>query len=342
MTPGIVDVHSHMGNEPSPVLIGASDGNSLKGLTLPYLRSVDAINTHDTSYQHSMSGGITTSLILPGSADGIGGQAFVIKLRPTSARSTSAMLVEPPYGLNGSEVDVESPPRWRHIKHACGENPARVYDGTRMDTVWAQRSIYNEARILRDKQDEYCAKVDAGVVVSEPFPDDLRLEALVDVLRGKVKVQTHCYEAVDLDAFVRMSNEFKFPVAAFHHAHEAYLVPEVLKKAYGKPPAIAMFAAFSRYKREAYRHSEFAPRVLADDGLKVVMKSDHSAIQSRYLLHEAQQAHYWGLPAHTALKSVTVHSAEVLGLDHRIGYIREGTYQLNIPPCRFLITCTRL
>jgi imidazolonepropionase-like amidohydrolase len=193
-----------------------------------------------------------------------------------------------------------------------------------MDTVWAQRKIYDEARILRDKQDAYCERIASREVVAEPFPDDLRLEALVDVLRGRVKVQTHCYEAVDLDAFVRISNEFKFSIAVFHHAHEAYLVPEVLKKAYGKPPAIAMFAAFSRYKREAYRHSEFAPRVLASHGLKVVMKSDHPAIQSRYLLHEAQQAHYWGLPASTALSSVTVHAAEVLGLDHRIGYVREG------------------
>ena len=88
-----------------------------------------------------------------------------------------------------------------------------------------------------------------------------------------------------------MSNEFQFEVAAFHHAHESYLVPDVLKRAYGenqsvattlvvtyetcssgKPPASAMFSTFSRYKREAYRHSEFAPRVLADNGLDVVMK----------------------------------------------------------------------
>ena len=78
------------------------------------------------------------------------------------------------------------------------------------------------------------------------------------------------------------------------------------------------------YKREAYRHSEFAPKILHDNGLKVVMKTDHPAIVSRYLLHEAQQAHYYGLPADVALASVTSTAAEVLGMDHRVGYVKEG------------------
>ncbi|EGN99656.1 hypothetical protein SERLA73DRAFT_159873 [Serpula lacrymans var. lacrymans S7.3] len=320
LTPGIVDVHSHIAVDAAPALSGASDANSMKGLTLPWLRSVDGLNTHDDSYAHSIAGGVTTSLILPGSADAIGGQAFTIKLRSTQERSSSSLLVEPPFGLNGSDVDLEVPPRWRHMKHAC----ARSYSGTRMDTVWSYREAYNRARQVKNSQDEYCSKALAGDWTGlGSFPENFQWEALVDVLRGKVKVHTHCYEAVDFDAFVRLSNEFQFPVAAFHHAHEAYLVSDVLKKAYEHPPAVAMFAAFSRYKREAYRHSEFAPRLLHDDGIKVIMKSDHPAIQSRYLLHEAQQAHYYGLPENVALASVISTAAEVLGLDHRLGYIKE-------------------
>ncbi|KIJ15978.1 hypothetical protein PAXINDRAFT_99322 [Paxillus involutus ATCC 200175] len=325
VTPGIVDVHSHIAVASSPSLDGANDANSLKGLTLPWLRSLDGLNTHDASYVHSIAGGVTTSLILPGSADAIGGQAFAIKLRPTSERSPSSMLVDPPYGLNGTQVDYDIPPRWRHMKHACGENPSRVYSGTRMDTAWSYREAYENARQIKTKQDGYCSKAIAGEWKGlGDFPEDLKWEALVDVLRGRVKVQTHCYEAVDLDAFVRLSNEFQFPVAAFHHTHEAYLVPDVLKRAYEHPPAVAIFAAFSRYKREGYRHSEFAPRILNDDGLKVVMKSDHPAIQSRWLLHEAQQAHYYGLPENVALASVTTNAAEVLGLEYRLGYIKGG------------------
>ena len=72
--------------------------------------------------------------------------------------------------------------------------------------------------------------------------------------------------------FLQLTNEFKFSIAALHHAHETYLVPELLKKAYGGPPAVALFATNARYKREAYRGSEFAPAILSDYGLKVVMK----------------------------------------------------------------------
>ncbi|KAF7348547.1 Carbohydrate esterase family 9 protein [Mycena venus] len=325
VSPGVVDLHSHLGVDSSPALSGASDTNSLKGLTLPWLRSLDGLNTHDDAYRLSISGGVTTANVLPGSADAIGGQAFVIKLRPTAERSSSAMLLEPPFSLNGTYVDPFQRPRWRQMKHACGENPSRVYSGTRMDTQWAFRKAYDTARILKEKQDAYCAKALVGQWTGlGDFPDDLQWEALVDVLRGRVKVQNHCYEGVDIDGMVRLTNEFKFSIAAFHHAHEAYMVPDLIKKAYGHPPAVAIFATAARYKREAYRGSEFAPRILADNGLDVVMKSDHPVLNSRHLVYEAQQAHYFGLPANLALASVTSTPARVMGQDHRIGRLIEG------------------
>ncbi|KAJ6491350.1 hypothetical protein C8R47DRAFT_1045160 [Mycena vitilis] len=325
VSPGIVDLHSHLGVGSSPSLSGARDSNSHEGLVLPWLRSLDGLNTHDDAYRLSISGGVTTANVLPGSANAIGGQAFVIKLRPTEERSSSAMLLEPPFSLNGTFVDPFQRPRWRQMKHACGENPSRVYSGTRMDTQWAFRQGYNTARLIKEKQDAYCAKALTGEWDTlGDFPEDLQWEALVDVLRGRVKVQNHCYEGVDLDGMIRLTNEFKFSIAAFHHAHEAYLVPDLLKKAYGHPPAVAMFATHARYKREAFRGSEFAPRILADNGLDVVLKSDHPVLDSRRLLYEAQQAHYFGLSANLALASVTGTPARIMGQDHRIGRIIEG------------------
>ncbi|TDL21725.1 carbohydrate esterase family 9 protein [Rickenella mellea] len=325
VSPGIVDLHSHLGVDSSPELRGASDGNSIKGTIQPWLRSLDGLNTHDDAYHLSISGGVTTALVLPGSANGIGGQAFTIKLRDTAERSPTSKLLEPPFTINGTHIDLSLPPRWRQMKHACGENPSRVYGSTRMDTVWAFRQGYNKARLIKESQDAYCEKAlnNEWTGLGE-FPEDLQWEALVDVLRGRVKVQVHCYETVDLDDIVRLTNEFQFPIAAFHHAHETYLVPDLLKQAYEHPPAAALFATNARYKREAYRGSEFAPRILADNDIKVVMKSDHPVLNSRYLLYEAQQAHYYGLPANLALAAVTTTSAEVMGMDHRIGYIKEG------------------
>ncbi|KAG6900265.1 hypothetical protein C0993_000718 [Termitomyces sp. T159_Od127] len=199
VTPGIVDIHSHLGDSPSPALNGAEDGNSLRGTIQPWLRSLDGLNTHDDSYPLSIAGGVTTALVLPGSTNAIGastcGQAFVIKLRSTKER--------------------------------------RFYEDTRMDVSWEFRQAYKKAFDLMVKQDQYCSQALAGKWKGlGDFPQDLQWEALVDVIRGRVKVNAHCYEAVDLDALVRLSNEFKFPIAAVHHASEAYLVPDLLKKTY--------------------------------------------------------------------------------------------------------------
>ncbi|KAI1784449.1 composite domain of metallo-dependent hydrolase [Ganoderma leucocontextum] len=314
VSPGIVDLHSHLGVYSVPSLSGSSDTNSHKGPILPWLRALDALNTHDDAYRLSVSGGVTTSLVLPGSANAIGGQAAIIKLRPTEARSPTSMLLENPYEKNTTVYDPKVSFRYRQMKHACGENPDRVYSGTRMDTAWAFRQAYDKARQIKEAQDEYCAKAARGDWVGlGAYPEDLQWEALVDVLRGRVKVHTHCYETVDLDDLVRITNEFKFPIAAFHHAHETYLVPDTLKSAYGHAPAAALFASHGRYKREAYRGSEFAPRILADNGLQVVMKSDHPVLDSRFLLWEAQQAYYYGLPHNLALAA-----------SHRIGFLKEG------------------
>ncbi|KAG8717415.1 hypothetical protein FRC09_014312 [Ceratobasidium sp. 395] len=342
VTPAIFDMHSHVGTSSLPGLRGAEDDNSLKSSIMPFLRSFDGLNTHDEAYDLFRAGGVATSLVLPGSADNIGGQAVVVKLGKDARRKgPSAMILEPPDNFfvnhNRSAGIKDDSPRWRHIKHACGENPSRVYSQTRMDSIWQFRQAYDKARQLLHKQNDYCASAELGrwnEIREKDFPQDLEYEALVDVLRGKVKVHIHCYETVDMDGLVRLSNEFKFPIAAFHHAHEAYLIPDLIKKAWGKTPALAIFSMFARYKREAYRGSEFAAKILNDNGLKVIMKfvtkliktkSDGPpALNARYLMYEAALAHYYGLPADAAIASLTTTPAEVAGYAHRLGYIKPG------------------
>ncbi|KAF8967351.1 hypothetical protein BDZ97DRAFT_1938242 [Flammula alnicola] len=289
VTPGLVDLHSHIGVYSSPALSGASDGNSRKSPILPWLRSIDGLNTHDASYELAIAGGVTTAQVLPGSANNMGGQAFVIKLRPTAERSATSKVIEPPLTLTHSPNGTDYI-RWRHMK---------LYGQTRMDGQWNFRHAYDEARTIRDAQDAFCAKVEAGewdaLEGSAEFPEDLQWESLVDVLRGRVK-------AVDLDGIVRLSNEFK----------ETYLVPDCLRRhGCGGAPSIALFASNFRWKkREAYRGSEFAPRILAEHGIPVVMKSDHPA-------------HYYGLNPALALASVTSVPARAAGLGHRVGTIAE-------------------
>ncbi|KAG8763267.1 hypothetical protein FRC11_004954, partial [Ceratobasidium sp. 423] len=331
VTPAIFDLHSHVGDSSLPTFEGSGGSNSFKSPILPFLRSLDAINTHDGAFRLFRAGGVATALVLPGSANNIGGQGFVIKLGKDAVRKgPSAMVLEPPYGLfiSRNQSEKDGGPRWRHTKHACGENPSGVYSQTRMDSIWNFRKAYNRAREVRNKQDEYCASAQTGRwndVRGKDFPEDPEYESLVDVLRGRTKVHVHCYETVDLDGIVRLSNEFKFPIAAFHHAHEAYLVPDLIKQAYGKPPALALFSTFARYKREAYRASSYAPKILNENGLRVAMKSDGPpALNARYLFYEAAQAHYYGLPEDEAIASLTTIPAEVAGYSHRLGYIKQG------------------
>lgn len=132
----------------------------------------------------------------------------MIKLRSTAERSAISKVIEPPYTLNGTDYDPTLPPRWRHMKyvfsvrpnhfkltmimnrHACGENPSRAYSGSRMDSGWSFREAYNEARKIRDAQDAFCAKAEMGLWKDlGEFPESLKWEALVDVLRGRVKVR---------------------------------------------------------------------------------------------------------------------------------------------------------
>jgi imidazolonepropionase-like amidohydrolase len=211
---------------------------------------------------------------------------------------------------------------------ACGENARRIYSQTRMDEALNFRALFDKARTLKDKQDAFCDKAlrDNGRSLQEDviFPDDLALEAVVDVLRGKVKVNTHCYTLEDFSSFVSHTNEYKFPLAAFHHSHEAYLVPELLKKVYGAPPAVALFSVNANYKTEAYFGSPFAAAILSANNITTISKSDHPVTDSRRLMKQVAESHHYGLSAGKALRGVTSSAARVLGLDHRIGQAKVG------------------
>ncbi|KAH8915261.1 hypothetical protein BT69DRAFT_904580 [Atractiella rhizophila] len=323
VTPGLFDLHSHLGVYAMPSLQGASDGNSIQNPILPYLRSLDGFNTHDMGFRRTVAGGVTTVIVLPGSANNIGGQAFPFKLRPTAEKTPTSMLVEQPWTIpNSSTTDFEP---WRYMKFACGENIMNVYGITRMDESWNFRRTFSKGLEIKNAQDEFCSRAEAGLLKGEEnFPEELQWEAIVDILRGKVKVQNHCYETVDFDQMIRHSNEFGFPISAFHHAGQAHLVPDRLKQTYGGTPAIALFATHARRKREAYRNSEFAPKILAENGVPVVMKSDHPVLDSRHLLFEAAQAHHFGFEENLALASVTRTPADTAGMGHRLGRLAKG------------------
>lgn len=227
LTAGIVDMHSHTGVYPLPTLWGGSDGNEMSSDITPYARSIDGLDPLDPQMQVIKSGGVTTSLVLPGSGNNMGGEAFMIKHAVGKKDGRSEL------GPRDLLADPEQ--NWRFMKMACGENAKRVYGGkaggpfSRMGESWQFRHAFEEARALVTSQDDWCsAAATVGVENMQTYlPSDLKWESLGAALRGQVHINTHCYTIADLEAFVDHTNEFEFAVRAFHHAHQTYLVPEV-------------------------------------------------------------------------------------------------------------------
>lgn len=228
LTAGVIDMHSHSGVDSLPELRGNSDVNEMSSDITPYVRSIDGIQPTDHQIQVIKSGGVTTSLVLPGSGNNIGGEAYVIKHavgKPDGRKEISAedMLADPDKN-------------WRYMKMACGENAKRVYGKvgergpvSRLGESWEFRHAFEQAAKVNREQDDWCNAADAlGVEnMNSYLPQDLQWESLAAALRGQVHINTHCYTIPDLEAMVDHTNEFQFPVRAFHHAHQTFLVPEV-------------------------------------------------------------------------------------------------------------------
>lgn len=327
VTAGIVDMHSHSSVDTLPDLRGWSDDNELSNDITPYVRSLDAINPLDHQIQVIKSGGVTTSLILPGSGNNMGGEAFVIKHAVGKSDGRAEISAE--------DMLADPEKNWRYMKMACGENAKSVYGKlgrdfgpfSRMGEAWYFRHAFEQAGKLVRDQDDWCLAADEiGAENMEAYlPQELEWDSLGALLRGQVLLNTHCYTVPDLEAFVRHTNEFKFRIQAFHHAHQTYLVPEILKRAYGgKPPAAALFADNMYYKAEAYIASEQAGSILWENGITPVYVSDNPVLNAQHVVFEAAKAYRNGLPYHVALAGVTSASAELLGLGKRIGKVKPG------------------
>ncbi|KAF2092364.1 composite domain of metallo-dependent hydrolase [Rhizodiscina lignyota] len=339
VTPGLVDLHSHHLVGTWPAFSATEDTNEVNdefGTLTPFVRSLDGIKPYDEGTTIIRSGGVTTSLILPGSANVMGGEAFIVKnvLRAgkDGEETVEEMLLE--HGIPKED-------RRRYMKMACGENPRRVYKHTRMGNAWVFRKHMERAVELREKQDAWCLaaavaqdKGDKNAIhtLTMPnesskggLPEQLELESSVAILRGKVGVNTHCYEPEDFEDMLLHTKEFGFRIQAFHHALEAWKVPEMIKDS-GYNITIATFSDFALYKHEGYGASLYAGKILEEHGVPVAYKSDHGeeTTNAKYVMSQAAMAHSFGMSEIKAMQSVTSVPAKSLEQDHRIGYVKVG------------------
>jgi imidazolonepropionase-like amidohydrolase len=276
VTPGIIDIHSHLGVYASPGVDAHSDGNEATAPITAEVWSEHSVWPQDPGFGRALAAGVTSLQILPGSANLVGGRSVTLKNVP--ARSAQGMkFPDAPYGL----------------KMACGENPKRVYGGkgrspsTRMGNVAGYRAGWIKAAEYKRKWDAFEAKAAAGTAAAKDAPSrDLELETLAGVLSGEILVQNHCYRADEMVQMIDIAKEFGYKITTFHHAVESYKIADVLAK---ENICSAMWADWWGFKLESYDAIKENIPLVANAGACAIVHSD-SDVGIQRLNQEAAKA----------------------------------------------------
>ena len=309
VTPGIIDVHSHLGVYPSPGTASHSDGNEATSPVTAEVWAEHSVWPHDPGFVTALAGGVTSLQILPGSANLIGGRGVTLKNIP--GRDVQSMKFPgAPHGL----------------KMACGENPKRVYGrrgtapSTRMGNVAGYRAAWIEAADYRDKMEA------AARGEGEAPMRDLKLETLVGVLNGEILVHNHCYRGDEMSIMLDIAEEFGYKVTAFHHAVEAYKVADLLAE---KGTCAAMWADWWGFKMEAFDGIRENAAIVDRAGACAIIHSD-DAIGIQRLNQETAKvmgaAARVGIdiPPENAIKWITSNVAKALGIADVVGTLEPG------------------
>ncbi len=304
--PGIIDCHSHI----------AIDGGVNEGTlsVTSMVRIEDVLDPTDINIYRDLAGGVTTANILHGSANAIGGQNAVIKLR---------------WGKTAREMLFEG--AMPGIKFALGENPKRSnftpppgtprrYPATRLGVEATIREAFTQARNYMQEWQEYERRKRAGERVIPPRRD-LRLEPLVEVLQGKRLVHAHAYRADEILMLIRLAEEFGFKIATFQHVLEGY---KVAKEIAAHGAGASTFSDWWAYKVEAYDAIPYNGAIMARKGVVVSFNSDSAELARRLNLEAAKAMKYGGLSEDEALALITINPARQLRIADRVGSIEVG------------------
>ncbi len=311
LTPGIIDVHSHLGDYPSPSVEAHQDGNEVTGPVRAEVWAEHSVWPQDPGFSRALAnGGVTALQILPGSANLFGGRSVTVKNVP--ARTVQAMkFPQAPYGL----------------KMACGENPKRVYGGrnqtpaSRMANVAVMRATWAKAQAYKRKWDKYEA---AGT--GDAPERDLQMDTLRGVLAGEILVHNHCYRADEMAIIVDLAKEFGYKVSTFHHAVESYKIADILAR---EKICSALWADWYGFKMESYDGIvENIPFVHNAGACAIVHSDDPNGIQR--LNQEAAKALAAGrragiaIPDELAWRWLSYNPAMAMGVADRTGSIKPG------------------
>ncbi|MGI4827462.1 MAG: hypothetical protein ACRYFU_04615 [Janthinobacterium lividum] len=295
VTPGIIDPHSH--------LALSNDVNEATSPITPSMMMIDAFTNTDKGLYQALAGGVTSLLLLHGSANMIGGQAVVIKNK---------------FGFDRDAMLFPNAPQ--SIKFASGENPKRVYGSkgqvpsTRMGNFEVMREAFEDAKHYMAEWDAYNARVTKGEKNLIAPKKDLKLEALADVLRGKLLVQIHCYRADEFLTEEAIAKEYGYKVRAFHHALEMYKVGDKIAPT---GTGIATFADWWGFKDEAWDAIPWNAVMSMREGVRVALKSDSNDYVRRLNQEAGKMIHYGGATEDEALRMITLNPAWIMEMTTR-------------------------
>jgi imidazolonepropionase-like amidohydrolase len=314
VTPGIIDAHSHLGVYPSPSVQATSDGNEATNPNTGQVWSEHSVWPQDPGFNRAREGGVTTLMILPGSANLFGGRSVTLRNVP-SVSMQGMKMPDAPYGL----------------KMACGENPSRVYGArnqspaTGMGNMAGFRAGWIEAQNYRRRWEDYDRAIAAG---EDPDPParDLRLETLAGVLSGDILVQNHCYRADEMMLMIDLAREFDYRITTFHHASESYKIADTLA---AEGICSATWAGWWGFKMESLDGIEENAALLEAAGACAVIHSDDDTLTQR-LNQEAAAALSAGRRAgldiaeETAIAWITLNAARSIGIEDQTGSLEVG------------------
>jgi imidazolonepropionase-like amidohydrolase len=315
VTPGLIDVHSHLGVYASPAYETNQDGNEITNPNTAQVWAEHSIWPQDPQFALALAGGVTTLQILPGSANLFGGRGVTVRSLPS--RTVQQMKFPgAPYSL----------------KMACGENPIRLYGlgkqqtpASRMANVAGYRDAWIKAADYIRKREDHEKKRAKGEDAEPPLRD-LQLETLAGVLKGEILVHNHCYRADEMAVMLDVAREFGYRITAFHHAVEAYKIADLLA---ANDVCSAMWPEWWGFKVEALDMvEENIAMVDAADGCAIV-HSD-SALTGQHLNQEAAKAMAAGRRAGydidraRAIRWITLNAARALGIAEQTGSLEAG------------------
>ncbi len=315
VTPGIIDIHSHIGIGPVPDTEQSGDVNEATSPNTAQVWTEHAVWPQDPAFGRAIAGGITTQHISVGSANLFGGRTVVVKNVP--ARTTQGM---------------KFPGAKQGLKMACGENPKRVYGSksgpsTRMANFAGYRDGWYDALQYQYDWDLYDSKVQQGDPAAKPPKRDLKLETLAMALSGDILVQMHCYRADEMALVLDMAKEFGYHVTTFHHAVEAYKIADLLAEA---GVCGAMWADWWGFKLESFDgiRENIALVDAAENGCAIVHSDSNVDIQR--LNQEAAKAMAAGnriglnISKARAWTWLSLNPAKALELDDQTGSLEPG------------------